>query len=907
MSRQALFGREHEARAIEDHLAAVAGRGSALLVRGDAGIGKTAILDFAKSLAADRGMTVLAATGTQSETNLPFSGLHELLRPVLNRVDHLVRPQQDALAAAFGLTNSAAADLFLIALGALDLLADVASKNPLLLVVDDLQWLDQSSADVLAFIARRLDFEPIVLLIGSRDVFRTGLSAVVPEMRIEALDDAASESLLDALDLDLSPSIRKAVLHEAAGNPLALVELPKAIASEIPGGGVIGEHLPLTARLERAFASQIRDLPGVCRQLLLIAAIDERSSLPELLAAAKFVGDPQMSLDSFTPAISAGLVTADAGKVSFRHPLKRDALYAASTPAERVAAHAALANVVIDHDRRVWHRAAATVGLDDEVAEALEASAVRGQQRGDICAAIQALDRAAQLSSDTARAARCLIRAAELAFEIGWPKIVIGLLQRAEKLDLSPRDRIKLKWYREATVGSVSGAEALIEIAHAVKTKDDADLALELLTLPAAKRTWWIQSGERVCNNFIAAIESAGVWAEDDPRFLFVCAITSPIDRGAFVLDGARRLIGTLGDVRHAEIMALAASLVGDHQLAERFADIAERPLRSAGRLTLLTHVMALKAWTSIHLARRDAAIACAEEAVRLGLETDQPTYVAAALGAAATMAALGGDEQRATGLCDDAERITEPLGILLSEVTFARGMTAFTTGDYGNAYRLFRRIFDPEDIGYQRGRHCWFIGDLAEAAAQSGHRDEAIAMLAGMEHVAKRTPAPHVHAAMHHARAILADENAAEPLFETALSEGAVQSPFTRARLQLAFGAWLRRERRTREGRDALFAAMEAFDSLGALPWSERTRQELRASGVLIERRAPERREQLTPQELQIALMAAKGLSNREIGLKLYLSPRTVGSHLYRIFPKLEITSRYELRGALDERILLT
>jgi ATP/maltotriose-dependent transcriptional regulator MalT len=262
--------------------------------------------------------------------------------------------------------------------------------------------------------------------------------------------------------------------------------------------------------------------------------------------------------------------------------------------------------------------------------------------------------------------------------------------------------------------------------------------------------------------------------------------------------------------------------------------------------------------------------------------------------------AALRGDYEAAEALANDAERAAAPLGILFAEVQMARGINALGAGRYDDAYRHLRRMFDPRDDAYHPMRHCFFIGDLAEAAVQSGHRDDAIALRAEMEALASRTPSPQFQLAMLHARAVLADDTRAPRLFEAALAGGAGHSPFTMARLRLAFGAWLRRARRVKEARPLLQSAMEGFDALGALPWSERARQELRAAGATIARRVPDRQEELTPQELQIALMAAQGLTNREIGQRMYLSHRTVGSHLYRIYPKLDITSRFQLRDAL-------
>ncbi len=896
-----LFGRERELRVIEEQLDGVSDRGSAMLVRGEAGVGKTAILEAAKLRAASRGMSLLAATGVPSETNLPFAGLYELLRPIVEHTERLPGPQQDALRAAFGLADVPAAELFLVALAALDLLSDFASEHALLLVVDDAQWLDRSTINVLAFIARRLQSEPIVLLVASRDLPETLFADIVPELRVEGLDEIASRELLQAHSPILSGQIRDRVLRESAGNPLALVELPKAIALEASSSGLFPEHLPLTTRLERAFASRILELPLKTREVLLIAATDEGSNLAEILSAAKLFGGEELSLEVLAPAVTARLIYGDTVSVRFRHPLVRSAVSGTSNIVERAAAHTALATALKDDpDRSVWHRAAATVGPDEKVAQALESASTRALQRGDARVAIQALERAAELSADTTRRARCLLRASELAFEIGWNDLVVRLLQKAEVLELSRRGRVWSACFREAAQRSISGAEALKKIADSIETDDDVDVALDLLSGPATKG-WWAEPDEEICQHVVGAVERVRASSGDDPRFVLIVAMTDPIDRGAFVIERLRRFAANLPDnARTTHLLGLAAIQIGDFDLAERFLSSAIAGLRNDGRLALLAHMLVLRAWSAIFCGNRNVAIADAEEGRRLAQETEQPTYVSLAQAAAAMSAALRGDYESAEALADDAERIAQPLGILLAEVQMARGINALGAGRYDDAYRHLRRMFDPLDSAHHPMRHCYFIGDLAEAAVQSGHRSDALALLAEMEALALRTPSPQFQLAMLYARAILADVMEAPQLFEAALAAAVGRSSFTTARLRLAFGAWLRRARRVREARPLLQAAMEAFDALGALPWSERARQELRAAGASIERQVPARREELTPQELQIALMAAEGLTNREIGQRLYLSHRTVSSHLYRIYPKLDITSRFQLRDAL-------
>jgi ATP/maltotriose-dependent transcriptional regulator MalT len=373
------------------------------------------------------------------------------------------------------------------------------------------------------------------------------------------------------------------------------------------------------------------------------------------------------------------------------------------------------------------------------------------------------------------------------------------------------------------------------------------------------------------------------------------------------VIEALNRLISTYRcDGRTARMLGLVATQFGDFEVAKRFLDIAATDLRAEGRLTLLASGLVLRSLSAIYLGDRDVAITNADEGERLATETGQPIYASAARAVSAIIAAMRGDHDAAESLAAEAQRMTDPLGTLLAEVQMARGLNALAAGRFEEAYHQYSRMFTPTDSAYHPMKECFWIGDLAEAALQSGHREVARAKLLEMEDLARRTPSPQFHQSMHYARAMLADQDDAEQVFETGL--GAVSAPFLQARLQLAFGRWPRRAGRGRQAHVVLQAAMESFDRLCASPWGERARKELRALGVIVQRRTPERREELTPQELQIALMAAEGLSNREIGQRLYLSHRTVSSHLYRVFPKLDITSRHQLPSVLaSERAVAT
>jgi ATP/maltotriose-dependent transcriptional regulator MalT len=392
---------------------------------------------------------------------------------------------------------------------------------------------------------------------------------------------------------------------------------------------------------------------------------------------------------------------------------------------------------------------------------------------------------------------------------------------------------------------------------------------------------------------------------------LAILAYAAPIERGGFVIARLSTVASERGgDAEATRLLGSAAITVGAFELAAGFLAASVAGLRPQGRLSHLARALIQRAWTAIHLGNWNLAVQDLDEGKRLARETSQPRWEAAAQAEQAMLAALRGEPDRAESLAAEAQRTLLPIGasFMLAVVQSARGLAALGAGRHAEAYDHLQRMFDPADPAYHPFVHCWAIADLAEAATHSGHRDAAQALMEDLAIVAEQTPSPWFHTAMRYARPLLADDEQAEALFQAGLSVDMATWPFYRARLQLAYGAWLRRQRRVAESRAPLRAAREGFDALGAIPWGERARQELRASGETSRRRTPEAWDQLTPQELQIAQMAAEGLSNREIGQQLYLSHRTVGFHLSRIFPKLGITSRSELRvvtaGALSSSL---
>ena len=901
-----LLGRERERAVVDDLVDGIAERGGALVVRGEAGIGKSALLREASERARARGVHVLTTTGVQSEAHLPFAGLHQLLRPCLAEIGELPAPQRSAVSAAFGMTDVAAPDMFLIALASLELLGETAAHSPLMLVVEDAQWLDRPTADVLAFVARRLESEPIVLRDGSDNPLET---AGLPELGLEALDESAAGALLDLHAPDLALPVRSRLLAASAGNPLALLELPAALGSELLEGATsLPERLPLTAKLERAFAARVSELPQVTQTLLLVAAADESGVLQEVLTAASTIEGAAVSMDALQPAISARLIEVDEPDLRFRHPLVRSAIYASASVPERHAAHTALADALVgEPDRRAWHRAASCVGPDADVAAELEAVAARAQRRGGIVVAVAAFERAAKLSENPLDQGRRLLQAAGLAFELGRPTIAIRLLEEAEPLELRPLERARMTWIREMLspggLGDAARVRRLVDLAEQANADGDRNLALDLLWLVAA-RCWWADPGTDARERVVAAAERLGA-VDEDLRLLAIVAYAAPVERGRIVIDRltSSSAMETDGDIEANRLLGSAAIVVGAFDLSGEFIAAAVAARRAQGRLGHLARLLVFQAWAATHVGNWNVAVPAIEEAGRLAAETGQPVWVAGARVVKAMLVGMRGQDELAQELAADAEGIALPVGasFILAVAQLARGGSALAAGRHEEAYEHLIRMLDPADSSYHPFICTWAIADLAEAATHSGHEEPARQIVGELEAVAARTPSPWLQLGMRYARAVLAEDEHAERLFQTALDADLGHWPFHRARLLLAYGAWLRRHRRVAESRAPLRAAREAFDALGVSPWGERARQELRASGETSRHRTPEARDELSPQELQIAQMAAGGLTNREIGQRLYLSHRTVGSHLYRIFPKLGITSRAHLSAALQ------
>ncbi len=899
-----LVGRVDEQRLLASLLDEVDARGQALVLRGEPGIGKSRLLAEAAQEARARGMAVLTAAGVQSEAQLPFAGLHQLLRPVRERAINLAPIQRQALDAAFGLTDEAAPEPYRIAMAALDIVSEAAAERPVLLAVDDAHWLDRPTAEVLAFVARRIECDPVLLLAGVRDGYPGGLAdSGLPEHRLTGLDDSSAAALLDAAAPDLPLTVRSRLLREAAGNPLALLELPGARSPDTAEQSLRG-GLPLTERLERAFAGRVSDLPDITRLTLIVAALSDGDAVGEILGAASAVAGSSVDLDVLEPAVGAALVDLDVNSIHFRHPLIRSAVRQSASVQQRRRAHEALAATLeAAPDRRVWHRAALITGTQEELAQELEEAGVRAQRRGAIDVALTALGRAVQLSAPNHRAGR-MFATAELAFERGRPDIAIAMLREIEHLNLSRLEMARARWVSELLDARAliddSRVTELIAIAEDAGAAGERDLYHNLLWIAAA-RTWWASPGPDTRQLIVDAANRAGPPTAADPRLVSIHAYAHPYVNASNVVGCLREAAVTSAE--DAGFLTSAGMVVGAFHDCLRFCAIAIDRARADGRLGRLPRLLATQAIVAVRLPNWDIAIPAAEEARRLATELRQPIWLATAETAVAMIAALRGEAVATELATARAEQIALPLGAshIVALAQSGPTLSALAHGSHAEALRLADRLFDPLDSAHHLHFACMGIGDLAEAAAYSGNSQVARERLGEAEAMVGSAPAEWVAISLRHARALLAhDEAEAAVHFEDALRADLDSWPFWRGRLLLAYGRWLRRRRRIADSRAPLREAREVFDAIGASIWADQARRELRASGERSRRRVPEARDDLTAQELQIAQLAAEGLSNREIGQRLFLSHRTISTHLYRVFPKLGITSRSELSAAL-------
>jgi DNA-binding CsgD family transcriptional regulator len=903
------LGREREKRVIRDLVAGVAQRGGALVVIGDPGIGKSALAGLARRFAIRQGLAVLATTGVPAESRLPYAGLHQLLRPLRDGIGDLPLPQRDALLSAFGQGTGRVPDRFLVALAVTDLLTAAAARQPLFLLADDAHWIDPPSCDVLAFLGRRVASAPIVLLATARDGYPVPLlEAGFPELRLQGLGEEAAGQLLDAVAPGLTTAARGEILGMSLGNPLALYELSRQALGADPAAGAPASlgAAPVTRRIEKAFAARWTELPEETRTVLLIAALNEGGTLRETLDAASAICGAPVTTGAVTPAIAARLVDGGPTGLRFRHPLVRSAIEYRAGLEKVTSAHQALAAVMADADRRAWHRAGATAGPDENVAAELDEAASRAERRAAISVAITALERAVELSVDPRARNGRLLRAAQLAWELGRPALVdrfAGSVDRAG-LDLTERARLALlqENIRTDRTKDAERIRYLVELTRTIAAEGQADLAMDLL-MSAARRGWQGTADHQI--RLLISQTALELTADPlHPVLLSVLAYATPDIHGPLVRSRLALLAGqaSLDPVQLAHL-GQAATVLGAFEQSRALLAAVIPQLRAQGRLGLLVRALYNDAASAIYTGQWPEASAAYEECQRLAAETGQPHRVALVKSCAAVVAAMRGDDAEAERLAGEAEQV---LVTGSTAAALGRGLAALGRRDYDEAYQHLMRLYDPADGAFHYLMRMYHLGDLADAASHSGHRDQARELVAELTASVTGEPGPLLAVSLTFARVMLASDEDAGPLFERALADDLRQWPFYHARLRLEYGGWLRRHRQPAQSRRHLRAARDILDAIGARAWRDRADVELRASGVRA--RVPEagRFERLTAQEQQIARMVLAGLSNREIGERLQVSHRTIGYHLYRMFPKLGITSRAELGAVIAEAGIL-
>ncbi|TDC84577.1 helix-turn-helix transcriptional regulator [Micromonospora sp. KC606] len=893
-----LHGRQAELAVIDELFET---RSGTLIVCGEAGIGKSALLQYAAAKAQAR---VLRVTGVESEADLPFAALHLLLRPVLDHLEALPAQQAEALRGALGLGDATRADRFLVGLATLSLLAELSAETPVLCLVDDAQWLDGESADALLFAARRLHAEPVMVLLAAREGFPTrGL----PELRPGKLAVEAARRLLADHSADLPPAVRDQLVAEAGGNPLALIELPRMLAPAQRKGALaplsfsLGTADPVIDRVLLGFRDRIAALPEATRSCLLVAALDHHDEVDVLARAAGRLG---ASLVDLAEAEHAGLVRVSAAGVVFHHPLVRTAVLLACDIAARMAAHRALAEAV-DDDRRAWHLAAVTLHPDEQVAGQLESLALRARLRGGQTAVSAAYARAAELSADPAEAARRWTAAAEAAAEAGlWLRageLVDKARHLAETTTLKGSVRAELAQVRaKLEVEAGRPLEAVRLLHEGVEVADDLSTRLSLLGL-AGYYTW---ASATHLDQVTLARRTEELSPEGEGLPAVVRTINSAFRQilaGEPVTTHAYRLLGQADHMpSDLRLIVLFQALARADQVGmlKGAAALVEH-CRAQGRLGRMPQTMTLLAIAQLLDGRHPAARATAAEGMVLAADIGQPMWRGYLSGVHAWLSAVAGAEQECIVMAEQAIRDANHRhwmpGACWAEC--ARVMLDFGLGRYETVLdRVDRAMTGPARHAFL-WRYSW--PDYIEAAVRVGDPQRAQDRLRTYAEWAEATGRATPLAVLHRVRALLAPQDAAGGLYERALllhAQGG--QPFEEAHTRLVYGEWLRRHKGRAEARVQLQAAMEAFDRIGAAPWSARAAAELRAAGFSLPDRSPAagRLATLTPQELQVVRLAVTGASNRDIGAQLFLSPRTVASHLYKAFPKLGVTSRAEL-----------
>ena len=902
-----LFGRISELAAIAAFIERAGIGGEALLLLGEPGVGKTVLLDAAGDMASQAGFLVLRAAGVEFEADLTYSGLHQVLLPMSGQFERLSAAHRDALNVALGYGEGPPPDRLLVSTATLTVLRQAATAGPVLVIIDDLPWLDRASAGVLGFVARRLAGSRVGFLMASRpgeESFfeRSGL----PQHKLRPLDEEAANTLVISRFPELALQVRQRVVAEAQGNPLALLELPAALSgAQRTAADELPQVLPLSEGLQALFASRAADLPATTRRLLLLAVLEGTGDLRVLQAAAG-----QREVESFTPAEQAGLVHVDEhrGRLVFRHPLTRSAIVELSTSGERREAHRALGIVLTDQpDRQAWHLAAAATGVDEEAAGLLEQVAHRLMRRGDATGAVTALLRAADLSPSGPARSRRFAAAANVGASVTLKvDSVSRLLAAARRGD-------------PELGGSLPAAAAAVHLL--LNADGDIDTAHRLLVSAIDAKP---ESGDTIIHALqtLMAVCYNGGRAELWPAFdtaisrlaphipadllLLRQAIADPARTAAPVLDELDSALSSLHDEPdHFRILTLSAAAVFTDRLAacrEALLRVV-RDGRAGGAVTPVITALTNLCLDDLMAGRWDEAQQLADEGLELVSTTGYHLLAWIFHHRKAALAAARGNPDTARALADEITRWAAPrrAGMAEAHAQHVRVLAALGQGNFDDAYLHATEISPPGVLAPYAPLALWVAMDLVEAAVRTGRHAEAAAHAAALRDSGVAALSPRLTLLATASEAMTAADDLAPGLFEKALlTPGADRFPFSLGRVRLYCGEQLRRTRAVAGSRAQLTTALEIFERLGAKPWAARAASELRAAGRTGPYALRRDRPSLTPQELEIAQLAATGLTNKQIGQRLFLSHRTVGAHLYQIFPKLGITTRAALRDAL-------
>jgi DNA-binding CsgD family transcriptional regulator len=910
-----LLGRNHERDALDSLLdAAREGRSGVLVLVGEAGIGKTALLEYA--LGAAEGMRVLRARGIESEARVPFGGLLELLRPALGALEAIPRPQADALAGALALRPPAAQDRFAVDAATLSLLAAYAEDGPVLVVVDDFHWLDHSSAEALLFAVRRLVADSIAVVLAARDGEPSLLDgAGLPTARLEGLDEASAAALVAREAPGGVSAEAAAVLYRStAGNPLALRELAPEATQLAATPGVA--PVPVSTSIARAFLRRSATLNEDTQRLLVLAAANDGGALDVLARAAYPLG---LDVDGLGAAEHAGMIDIREGRVEFRHPLARSAVYAAADPAERRRAHRALAAALPDRDvdRRAWHLSSSAVGPDDDVSSALEQAGGRAYARSGYAVAAAAFDRAAQLAADASRGAALRYAAADAAWLAGDGERAVALLDDARgasheeplarridhlRAHVRMRSEPVMQSFELLTAGAASVAE------------DDPALAVAMLA-EAGDACFYAGDAARLAET---ASRAVSIDAGDDARAAFFSAMlqgTAGIlagrpERSTELLQRAVAIFEASEDLQQdALLLGWAATPHLWLREAEAGRALLDRAIAAARARTALGLLPRLLVHVALHEAstgRTGPAEADFHEAIHHARETGQRSELAAALAGLARVEARLGKEDECRAHAAEARAICTELGMgthhlwalaALGELELGRGEALAAVSHFEEQQVLLDRL-GIADVD------LWPAPDLVDGYLRLGRREEAELILAPYAQTAEAKGRPWALARLGRARGLLAEGDEAERHFEAALElHEPTSDVFEIARTRLAYGARLRRSRQRVRAREELREAIDLFDQVGAGPWAEQASVELAATGETARRRDASTLDALTPQELQIALLLGAGRTTREAAASLFLSPKTIEYHLRSIYRKLGVNSRAALAAALAAR----